>query len=134
MTVVYLGGVFDLLHIGHLNVLKRAKMLGDTLIVGVLTDEAATAYKPAPIIPFGDRIRIIQAIGWVDYAIPQEDTNATYLLERIRPDLLVHASDWKEGWEIGQTFVGSYGGEFVILPYTEGISSTDIKKRCKNLG
>ena len=129
--IVFLGGVFDLFHVGHLNVLKRAKALGDILVVGVLSDEAASAYKPTPVISFGDRIRIIQAIEWVDYAIPQEDTDATYLLKQIKPNVLVHASDWREGWEIGQTWIANNGGQFAILPYTEGISSTEIKKKIR---
>lgn len=126
--IVYAAGVFDVIHTGHLNLLKRAKDLGDTLIVGVLSDEAASAYKPAPVMPFGQRIRLIQALEWVDMAIPQEDTDATYLLKQIKPDILVHGDDHAPDWEIGQTWIEENGGEYVMLPYTKGVSSSQIKE------
>lgn len=126
--IVYAAGVFDVIHTGHLNLLKRAKDLGDTLIVGVLSDEAASTYKPAPVMPFGQRIRLTQALEWVDMAIPQEDTDATYLLKQIKPDILVHGDDHTPDWEIGQTWIEENGGEYVMLPYTKGVSSSQIKE------
>lgn len=129
VKTVFTAGVFDLFHAGHLNVLKRCKDMCDTLIVGVLTDEAVTAYKPMPVIHFEHRVRIVQACRFVDMAIPQEDTNATYLLEFLQPDLLVHGGAPGDDWEIGQTFMGKE--KCLWLPYTHGISSTDIKGRVR---
>ena len=128
-TVVFTAGVWDLLHVGHLNLLQRAKALGDTLIVGVLTDEAAERYKPRPVMPFQQRIELIRALKVVDDAFPVHDTNATPLLKELCPDILVHGSDitHKPGWEIGQTWMRENGRQFVILPYTEGVSSTELK-------
>lgn len=127
--VVFTAGVWDILHVGHLNLLRRAKDLGDTLIVGVLTDEAASRYKPRPVMPFEQRLEIIRALRMVDDVVQVDDTNATPVLQRLQPDILVHGSDIenKPGWEIGQTWIRNNGGEFVVLPYTEGVSSTGLK-------
>jgi len=128
-VVVFTAGVWDILHIGHLNLLSRARALGDKLIVGVLTDEAAERYKPRPVMPYEQRLEIIRALRVVDDVVQVDDTNATSLLQRLRPDILVHGSDIdkKEGWEIGQTWMRSNGRQFVVLPYTEGVSSTGLK-------
>jgi rfaE bifunctional protein nucleotidyltransferase chain/domain len=131
--VVFTAGVWDILHIGHLNLLNRAKALGQTLVVGVLTDEAAERYKPRPVMPFEQRIEIIRALRVVDAVFPVHDTNATPLLQEVRPDILVHGSDidHRPGWEIGQTWIRENGGQFVVLPYTDGVSSTGLKDKVR---
>jgi rfaE bifunctional protein nucleotidyltransferase chain/domain len=128
-TLVFTAGVWDILHIGHLNLLRRAKALGDTLIVGVLTDEAAERYKPRPVMPFEQRLELVRALRMVDDVIAIHDTNATPALIEIDADILVHGSDisHKPGWEIGQTWMREHGKQFVVLPYTEGVSSTRLK-------
>jgi glycerol-3-phosphate cytidylyltransferase len=128
-TVVFTAGVWDILHIGHLNLLSRAKALGNTLIAGVLTDEAAERYKPRPVMPFEQRIELVRALRMVDDVMPVHDTNATPVLIEIDADILVHGSDisHKPGWEIGQTWMRDHGKQFVVLPYTEGVSSTRLK-------
>jgi len=125
---VYIGGVFDLFHIGHLNLLKRANELGD-VYVGVLTDEAASRYKPRPVIPLDERIAIIKAIRYVTDAFPQYDTDPTLHgeIQLIEPDILLHGDDWNQVG--GQQYMESRGRRTIFLPYTKGISSTDIKKR-----
>lgn len=127
--VVFTAGVWDILHIGHLNLLNRAKALGDVLLVGVLTDEAAERYKPRPVMPFEQRIELVRSLRMVDDVHPVHDTNATSLLVELAPDILVHGSDisHKPGWEIGQTWMRENGKQFVVLPYTEGVSSTRLK-------
>ena len=129
LVVVFTAGVWDILHVGHLNLLVRAKALGDRLVAGVLTDEAAERYKPRPVMPFEQRIELVRALRMVDDVRAVHDTNATALIEELRPDILVHGSDisHKPGWEIGQTWMRENGKEFVILPYTEGVSSTGLK-------
>ena len=131
--VVFTAGVWDILHIGHVNLLNRAKALGDTLVVGVLTDEAAERYKPRPVMPFEQRIEIIRALRVVDAVFPVHDTNATPLIKEVRPDILVHGSDidHRPGWEIGQTWMRENGRQFVILPYTQGVSSTGLKDKVR---
>lgn len=125
---VYIGGVFDLFHIGHLNILERASKLGD-VYVGVLTDEAASRYKPKPIIPLDERLAIIKAIKYVTHAFPQHDTDPTLHgeIQAIEPDILLHGDDWNKVG--GQLYMRLRGKETIFLPYTKGISSTDIKQR-----
>jgi rfaE bifunctional protein nucleotidyltransferase chain/domain len=127
--IVFTAGVWDILHVGHLNLLRRAKALGDRLVVGVLTDEAAERYKPRPVMPFEQRLEIIRELRVVDEVVQVDDTNATPILETLKPHILVHGSDinHKAGWEIGQTWMTENGRQFVILPYTEGVSSTRLK-------
>jgi cytidyltransferase-like protein len=129
MSVVFTAGVWDILHIGHLNLLRRAKALGDTLIAGVLTDEAAERYKPRPVMPFEQRLELVRALRMVDDAVTVNDTNATPVLIELDADILVHGSDisHKPGWEIGQTWMRENGKQFIVLPYTEGVSSTRLK-------
>jgi cytidyltransferase-like protein len=129
MSVVFTAGVWDILHIGHLNLLRRAKALGDTLIAGVLTDEAAARYKPRPVMPFEQRLELVRALRMVDDVATVHDTNATPVLIELDADILVHGSDisHKPGWEIGQTWMREHGKQFVVLPYTEGVSSTTLK-------
>jgi rfaE bifunctional protein nucleotidyltransferase chain/domain len=128
-TVVFTAGVWDILHVGHLNLLRRARALGDRLIVGVLTDEAAERYKPRPVMPFDQRIELISELRTVDEVAQVDDTNATTLLQQLKPHILVHGSDIlkKADWEIGQTWMRESGRQFVVLPYTEGVSSTGLK-------
>lgn len=128
-TVVFTAGVWDILHVGHVNLLRRAKALGDRLIVGVLTDEAAERYKPRPVMPFDQRIELISELRMVDDVVQVDDTNATTLLQQLKPQILVHGSDIlkKADWEIGQTWMREHGRQFVVLPYTEGVSSTRLK-------
>jgi glycerol-3-phosphate cytidylyltransferase len=129
MTLVFTAGVWDILHVGHVNLLRRAKALGDTLIVGVLTDEAAERYKPRPVMPFEQRLELVRALRMVDDVVTVHDTNATPILIELDADILVHGSDisHKPGWEIGQTWMREHGKQFVVLPYTEGVSSTRLK-------
>jgi rfaE bifunctional protein nucleotidyltransferase chain/domain len=128
-VVVFTAGVWDILHVGHLNLLRRAKALGDRLVVGVLTDEAAERYKPRPTMPFQHRLEIISELRMVDDVVQIDDTNATHALIELKPDILVHGSDItnKPHWEIGQTWMRDNGGRFVVLAYTEGVSSTNWK-------
>lgn len=134
-VVVFTAGVWDILHVGHLNLLRRAKALGDRLVVGVLTDEAAERYKPRPVMPFEQRIELVSELRMVDDVAQVDDTNATALLQQIEPDILVHGSDIlkKSDWEIGQTWMREQGRQFVVLPYTEGVSSTRLKTTVRAL-
>lgn len=129
VVTVFTAGVWDILHVGHINLLRQAKALGDKLIVGVLTDEAAERYKPRPVMPFEERLELIRQLRMVDDAVQVDDTNATAVLKRIVPDILAHGSDIlsKPDWEIGQSWMREQGRQYVVLPYTEGVSSTRLK-------
>ena len=126
---VFIGGVWDLLHVGHIRMLERCGVLArdGKLTVGVLTDEAAARYKPRPIIPAKERTEIVSALRCVDQAIVQNDTDPTADFEHLEyvPDYIVHGDDWDT--VPGATYIQQHGGRSVILPHTKNVSSTDIK-------
>lgn len=125
----YTTGVFDMFHIGHLNILKRAKEQCEYLIVGVSTDELVQSYKhKTPIIPYTERVEIVKAIKYVDEVVPQTSMDKLVAWEKIKFDALFHGDDWKGSNlynEIEQKFL-KLGVEMVFLPHTDGVSSTDI--------
>ena len=130
--VGYTTGVFDLFHIGHLNILRRAKELCDCLIVGVSTDECVRAYKhKTPVIPFEQRLEIVQAIRYVDQVVPQTSMDKMEAWKELKFEVLFHGSDWQNSEmynKLTQEFA-SVGVEVVFFPHTEGISSSDISKK-----
>lgn len=125
--VGYTTGVFDLFHIGHLNVLKRAKELCEYLIVGVSTDEAVLEYKhKKPVIPFEERAAIVAAIRYVDRVVPQTTMDKRKAWEALHFDVLFHGDDWK-GSALYEKYAKDFEGtgvEMVFLPHTAGTSST----------
>lgn len=130
--VGYTTGVYDMFHIGHLNLLKRAKEKCDYLIVGVSTDEVVKEYKhKTPVIPFSERIAIVEAIRYVDKVVPQESMDKIAAWENLHFDVIFHGDDWKGSDmynEIEQK-LKAVGCEMCFLPHTAGVSSTDILKQ-----
>lgn len=131
MRIVMTSGVFDLLHVGHLNLLRNARNLGDVLVVGVLTDEGAKAYKREPVQDEVTRLEVIRALDCVDFAFLQRDTDPTRELEVIRPDVLAHGSDWARLLR-GQETVERLGIQWALLPYTEGVSTSELVAQVVN--
>lgn len=123
----YTTGVFDMFHIGHLNILKKAKEQCDYLIVGVSTNDIVKSYKnKTPIIPFEERIAIVQELKCVDKAVPQTSMNKMEAWEKYHFNALFHGSDWK-GSEMYNNMIKEFsevGVDVVFLPHTDGISST----------
>lgn len=123
----YTTGVYDMFHIGHLNVLKRAKEQCDFLIVGVSTDEVVKSYKnKTPIIPFDERIAIVSELKCVDKVVPQTSMDKMEAWKELHFDVLFHGSDWK-GSEMYNKMIEEFaqiGVDVVFLPHTEGVSST----------
>ncbi len=123
----YTTGVFDMFHIGHLNILKRSKEQCDYLIVGVSTDEVVKSYKnKTPIIPFEERIAIVSELKCVDLAVPQTSMNKMEAWEKYHFDALFHGSDWK-GSNMYNKLIEEFsavGVDVVFLPHTENVSST----------
>lgn len=123
----YTTGVFDMFHIGHLNILKRSKEQCDYLIVGVSTDEVVRSYKnKTPIIPFEERITIVRELKCVDLAVPQTSMNKMEAWEKYHFDALFHGSDWK-GSSMYNNLIEEFsavGVDVVFLPHTENVSST----------
>ena len=128
----YTTGVFDMFHIGHLNILKRAKEQCEYLIVGVSTDEVVETYKnKRPVIPFEERIAIVEAIRYVDKAVPQISMDKMEAYNALKFDALFHGSDWK-GSDMYEKIVADFekvGVDVVFLPHTDGISSTIIREK-----
>jgi len=129
MVIGYTTGVYDMFHIGHLNVIRNAKKQCDFLIVGVSTDELVEKEKnKKPVIPFEERIDIVESIKYVDKVVPQINKNKVEAWEKLKFNKMFVGSDW-EGtpqWnEYEKQFV-ERGVEIVYLPHTDGISSTKI--------
>ena len=123
----YTTGVYDMFHIGHLNILKKAKEQCDYLIVGVSTDEVVQSYKhKTPIIPFEERISIIRELKCVDEAVPQTSMDKMDAWERLHFDAIFHGSDWKGSAMYNEMIekFSAIGVDVVFLPHTEGVSST----------
>ena len=130
--VGYTAGVFDLFHIGHLNIIKRAKERCDYLIVAVSTDELVQRYKNRkPVIPYEERKEIVEAIKYVDMVVPQIDRDKVGAAKRYDIDMMLVGDDWKgsEVFESVDRYLKSIGREGVVyLPYTKNVSSTLIKE------
>ena len=97
MKKVYIGMSADLVHPGHINIIREASKLGSTLIVGLLTDKAIASYKRIPHMTYDMRRMVIENIKNVDEVIPQDDLDYSNNLRNIKPDFVVHGDDWKEG-------------------------------------
>jgi glycerol-3-phosphate cytidylyltransferase len=121
-------GTFDLFHIGHLNLLKRAKALGDYLIVGVSTDEFNKIKGKKTLIPFEERIEIVKSIRYVDEVIPEKSWDQKIKdIKQLEIDTFVIGDDWRGKFD----FLKEYC-KVVYLPRTKGISSTSLKESLKN--
>lgn len=135
---VYVGMSADLVHPGHLNIIKRAAELGE-VTVGLLTDKAIASYKRVPYMTFEQRRIVVENLKGVTKVIPQETLDYVPNLTLMRPDFVVHGDDWREGVqrETRQKVIDAlkvWGGELIEVPYTEGISSTVLQKALKEVG
>ena len=130
MRVIYTAGVFDLLHRGHLNLLRKSREMGDVLVVGVVSDEGAAAYKRRPVQDEETRLEVIRALRVVDLAVIQTGTDPTPILEMVRPHVMTHGNDWQELRE-GQETLQRLGIEWARIPYTHGVSTSLTIERMK---
>lgn len=130
MLVGYTTGVFDLFHIGHLNLLRNAKAMCDKLIVGVTTDELVSYKNKRAVIPFAERIEIVRNIGCVDAVIPQDTLDKFEAWQKLRFDVLFVGDDWyaSERWNDYQKRFEEVGVRIVYFPYSKGTSSTLINE------
>lgn len=138
MSTVYLGMSADMIHPGHLNIIKEAAKLG-SVTVGVLTDEAIASYKRLPYLNFEQRAEIVASLKGVDKVVPQTTLDYVPNLEKLRPDYVVHGDDWKEGVQKATRqriidCLAQWGGKVIDIPYTKGISSTAMNQRLKEIG
>jgi len=135
---VYIGMAADLIHPGHINVIKKGSELGD-VIVGLLSDEAIASYKRIPYMKFEDRKKVIESIAYVKEVVRQDTLDYTTNILKFKPEYVLHGDDWKKGVqsEVRKKVIetlSSYGGELIEIPYTVGISSTAIQKDIKRNG
>ena len=130
MRIGYTTGVYDMFHVGHLNVLETAKQYCDYLIVGVSTDGLVEKYKnKVPIVPFDDRCRIVSALTCVDKVVAQKSRDKIAQYEEVKYDVMFVGDDWK-GSEIFTTlekYLNNAGAQIMYLPYTPSVSSTKFK-------
>lgn len=134
--VGYTTGVFDMFHIGHLNIIKRAKEQCCFLIVGVTTDQLCMERKnKLPVICETERMEIVEALKFVDKVIPQKDMNKLEVIKKYRVDAVFVGSDWKgtPAWIQYEKEFGAEGCSVVYLDHTEGISSTILRERLNKL-
>lgn len=130
--VGYTTGVFDMFHVGHLNILKRAKEQCEYLIVGVSTDELVINYKnKQPIIPYEERIEIVESIEYVDEVVPQVNRDKFGAWEQLKFDAMFVGDDWKGNllFEQVESEFKKVGVDIVYFPYTRGTSSTILREK-----
>jgi glycerol-3-phosphate cytidylyltransferase len=130
MIIGYTTGVFDLFHIGHLNLMKNAKGMCDKLIVGVTVDELVAYKGKKAMIPFEDRIEIVRSIKYVDAAVPQYDMNKLEACKKLGATYLFVGDDWydTDKWKAYEKEFEAEGIKIIYFPYTKGVSSTQITK------
>ena len=130
MIIGYTAGVFDLFHIGHLNLLRNAKGMCDRLIVGVSTDELVKYKGKTPVIPFCDRIEIIRNLRCVDAVVAQENMDKLQMCKKLKANVMFVGDDWykSEKWQEYEKEFASEGIRIVYFPYTKNVSSTQISK------
>ena len=132
--VGFTSGVFDMFHIGHLNILRRAKEQCDYLIVGVSTDETVQSYKhKIPVIPFEQRAAIVGALKCVDEVVPQTTKDKMEMWKSKHFDVMFHGDEWR-GTDLYNRYEEEFekvGVRIVYLPHTEGISSSILREKIK---
>jgi glycerol-3-phosphate cytidylyltransferase len=126
MIIGYTSGVFDLFHIGHLNLLRNARALCDRLIVGVTSDELVSYKHKKAIIPFEERLEIVRSIQYVDAVVPQYDMDKFRMWQRLKFDIMFVGDDWfeTEKWQELDTQFAQVNVKIIYYPYTRGTSST----------
>jgi len=141
MILGYTTGVFDLFHIGHVNLLRNAKAMCDKLVVGVTTDELVSYKNKRSVISFEERMEVVRSCRYVDAVIPQEDMDKYSQWEKIKFDLMFVGDDWfkSEKWQVIDNKFKDVGVRVVYFPYSKGTSSTlinnvllDLRKDKKN--
>lgn len=133
MTIGYTCGVYDLFHIGHLNLLKNAKGMCDKLVVGVTVDDLVAYKGKHAMIPYEDRAEIVRSIKYVDAVIPQYDMDKLAACKKLGATILFVGDDWygTEKWNKYEEEFKKEEIKIVYFPYTKGISSTKITKALK---
>jgi D-glycero-beta-D-manno-heptose 1-phosphate adenylyltransferase len=140
-TVVLTNGCFDLVHVGHVRVLRAARDLGDVLVVGVNSDDSVRRLKGAdrPLVPAGERAEVLAALAAVDFAVIFDEPTAERLAERVRPHVYVKGADYAGNGAVGvdrarlpeARVVALHGGRTELIPLTPGRSTSDLVRRIR---
>lgn len=135
MVLGYTTGVFDLFHVGHVNVLRNARSLCDRLVVGVSVDALVLYKNKRAVIPFDERIEIVRACRYVDLAVPQESMDKLDAWQRYKFNLMFVGDDWyqNERWKTLDAQFSAVGVRVVYFPYTRTTSSTLINETLERL-
>lgn len=134
---IYVIGVFDLFHRGHVELLKNSKALGENLIVAINSDLLVTKYKRAPIFSENDRLEIIKACRYVDEAFIAYDYDNKPYIEQYNIDAIIHGDDWEKSSYLKQIvvteeYLNGRNVDLILLPYTKGVSSRDLIQKIKS--
>lgn len=135
MIVGYTSGVYDLFHIGHLNLLRNARGMCDKLIVGVTSDELVSYKNKKAVIPHNERMEIVRANKYVDSVVPQDNMDKLAMWEKLKFDVMFVGDDWfnTPKWkELDKKFM-DLGVRIIYFPYTKGTSSTILNETLKKL-
>jgi rfaE bifunctional protein nucleotidyltransferase chain/domain len=129
--VVFTNGCFDILHVGHIRYLRKAKSLGDILVVGLNTDRSVRKIKgeKRPIVPQKDRAEVLAALEFVDYVVLFDEPDPFSLIQKVKPTILVKGADWPKDKIIGRDVVEEAGGRVVRIPLVPGASSSGVIER-----
>ncbi|MFS1918564.1 adenylyltransferase/cytidyltransferase family protein [Vibrio sp. 10N.286.46.E10] len=135
MIIGYTSGVFDLFHVGHVNILRNAKSMCDKLIVGVTVDELVLYKGKRSVIPFNDRIEVVRSCKYVDVAIPQNNMDKAAAAKKSRASILFVGDDWydTDKWKQHESELNDVGCSVIYFPYTKGTSSTLINNTITDL-
>ena len=133
-VVVFTNGCFDLVHRGHVYLLRQAKALGDLLIVAINSDTSVKTIKgpTRPIFPESDRVELIAAMEMVDYVLLFDEPDPNNAIAALRPQVLVKGGDWTSEKIIGADIVEGDGGKVAVIPYLQGYSTTEIIKKVRS--
>ncbi len=133
--IVFTNGCFDLLHAGHIRLLKKAKSLGDILIVGINSDGSARKLKGPgrPVVSEKGRAQVMSAVRYVDYVVLFSEPTPMKLIQVLSPDILIKGADYEKSAIVGADWVESYRGRVVRVPLLKGRSSSVILKKLKQL-
>jgi D-beta-D-heptose 7-phosphate kinase/D-beta-D-heptose 1-phosphate adenosyltransferase len=131
--IVFTNGCFDVLHAGHVDLLRQARAFGDLLVVGLNDDASVRRLKGPgrPVNGLGARAAVLGGLASVDYVVAFGEDTPAEIIERVRPDVLVKGEDWRDKGVVGRELVEGYGGRVELVPLTEGFSTTDTLRKMR---
>ncbi len=131
--IVFTNGCFDLIHPGHVQLLEKARQLGDLLVLGLNSDESVRRLKGPgrPILRLPERVEVLAALRPVDLIAAFEEDSPLELIRRVRPDVLVKGGDWRPDQVVGREDVEATGGRVEIVPLVEGLSTSELLRRVR---